>query len=324
MRISYNWLQDFLKTDKSIEELSLILTDIGLEVEGIEEVQGVPGGLEGLVIAEVLTCEPHPDADRLRVTTVADGSGETLHVVCGAPNVAQGQKVVFAGVGTTVYSLEGDPFKIKKAKIRGQLSEGMICAEDEIGLGKSHEGILVLPEDAQVGKLAKEYFNLKNDYIFEIGLTPNRADAASHLGVARDIAAFLRQDFEFPATADIPLEDAGNPVKVSVENEKDCMRYSSLTIKGVAVQNSPEWLIERLTNIGVHPINNIVDITNYVLHELGQPLHGFDADKIAGNQVIVKNLAEGTKFTTLDEVERSLGANDLMICDEEKALCIAG
>src|SRR5690606_38539208 len=198
-----------------------------------------------------------------------------------------------AGVGTTVHPLDGDPFKIKKAKIRGQLSEGMICAEDEIGLGKSHDGILVLPEDAEVGRLAKDYFNLNNDYVFEIGLTPNRSDAASHLGVARDIAAFLRQELTLPEVADVPLHETGNPVKVTVENSRDCLRYSSLTIKGVEVKKSPDWLIERLINIGVRPINNIVDITNYVLHELGQPLHGFDADKLAGNHVIVKNLAEG-------------------------------
>jgi len=324
MIISYNWLKDFLKTDKSAEELSLILTDIGLEVESVEEVQSIPGGLEGLVIAEVLTCEQHPNADRLRVTTVNNGGEEILQVVCGAPNVAKGQKVILAGVGTTVYPLEGEAFKIKKSKIRGELSEGMICAEDEIGLGKSHEGILVLPEDAEVGRAAKDYFNLQNDYIFEIGLTPNRSDAASHLGVARDVAAFLRSELSLPQVETIPTDDKDNPIQVSIENESDCPRYSSLTINGISVKDSPKWLKERLSSIGVRPINNIVDITNYVLHDLGQPLHAFDADKITGNKIIVKNLPEGTKFQTLDSVERKLGAKDLMICDEEKPLCIAG
>jgi len=324
MKISYNWLKDFLKLDKSPEELSIILTNIGLEVEDIEEVQGVPGGLEGLVIAEVLSCEQHPNADRLRVTTVNNGNGDSLQVVCGAPNVAKGQKVILAGVGTTVFPLEGEPFKIKKSKIRGELSEGMICAEDEIGLGKSHDGILVLPEDAEVGKAAKDYFNLQNDSVFEIGLTPNRSDAASHLGVARDVAAFLHKELLLPEVSDVPIDDRDNPINVTIENKDDCPRYSSLTIEGVTVKDSPEWLKERLLNIGVRPINNIVDITNYVLHELGQPLHAFDADKIEGERIIVKNLAEGAGFTTLDEVERKLSSKDLMICDTEKGLCIAG
>ena len=324
MKISYNWLKDFLKLDKSPEELSIILTNIGLEVEDIEEVQGVPGGLEGLVIAEVLSCEQHPNADRLRVTTVDIGNSDPLQVVCGAPNVAKGQKVILAGVGTTVFPLEGEPFKIKKSKIRGELSEGMICAEDEIGLGKSHDGILVLPEDAKVGKAAKDYFNLQNDSVFEIGLTPNRSDAASHLGVARDIAAFLRKDLQLPEVATIPIDNKKNEIRVSIDDVNDCPRYSSITIEGVSVKESPEWLKERLLNIGVRPINNIVDITNYVLHELGQPLHAFDADKIVGKHILVKNLPGGAKFTTLDGVERELSSKDIMICDEEKALCIAG
>ena len=322
MKISYNWLKDFLKTDKTPEELSTILTDIGLEVESLEYTESIPGGLAGLVIAEVLSCEPHPDADRLRVTTVNKGDDEILQVVCGAPNVAQGQRVVLAGVGTTVYPIEGEPFKIKKSKIRGQVSEGMICAEDEIGLGQSHAGIMVLPADAPIGKAASEYFDLDNDAVFEIGLTPNRADAASHLGVARDIAAFLKTSIEMPQVAEV-AEGAG-PIAVRVDDATLCPRYSSLTIEGVQVAESPKWLRERLLSIGVRPINNVVDITNYVLHELGQPLHAFDAAKIAGKQVIVKTMPEGTAFITLDDVERKLSGKDLMICDTENALCIAG
>lgn len=322
MKISYNWLKDFLKTDKTPEELSTILTDIGLEVESLEYTESIPGGLAGLVIAEVLSCEPHPDADRLRVTTVNKGDDEILQVVCGAPNVAQGQRVVLAGVGTTVYPIEGEPFKIKKSKIRGQVSEGMICAEDEIGLGQSHAGIMVLPTDAPIGKAASEYFDLDNDAVFEIGLTPNRADAASHLGVARDIAAFLKTSIEMPQVAEV-AEGAG-PIEVRVDDATLCPRYSSLTIEGIQVAESPKWLRERLLSIGVRPINNVVDITNYVLHELGQPLHAFDAAKIAGKQVIVKTMTEGTAFITLDDVERKLSGKDLMICDTENALCIAG
>lgn len=322
MKISYNWLKDFLKTDKTPEELSTILTDIGLEVESLEYTESIPGGLAGLVIAEVLSCEPHPDADRLRVTTVNKGDDEILQVVCGAPNVAQGQRVVLAGVGTTVYPIEGEPFKIKKSKIRGQVSEGMICAEDEIGLGQSHAGIMVLPADAPIGKAASEYFDLDNDAVFEIGLTPNRADAASHLGVARDIGAFLKTSIEMPKVAEV-AEGAG-PIEVRVDDATLCPRYSSLTIEGIQVAESPKWLRERLLSIGVRPINNVVDITNYVLHELGQPLHAFDAAKIAGKQVIVKTMTEGTAFITLDDVERKLSGKDLMICDTENALCIAG
>lgn len=321
MRISYNWLKDFLKFDQSPEELSEILTNIGLEVESLDAVQSVPGGLEGLVVAEVLTCERHPNADKLNLTTVNNGS-EVLNVVCGAPNVAKGQKVILAGVGTTVYPVEGEPFKIKKAKIRGEASEGMICAEDEIGLGQSHAGIMVLPDDAVVGTPAKDYFGLQDDYVFEIGLTPNRADAASHIGVARDIAAYLRRDFSLPEVAE--LGEGAVDIKVTVENNEDCPRYSSTTIEGITVAESPQWLKDRLASIGVRSINNIVDITNYVLHELGQPLHAFDADKIADKHVIVKTLPQDTKFITLDEVERKLTDKDLMICDEEKPLCIAG
>ncbi|WP_134090620.1 phenylalanine--tRNA ligase subunit beta [Olivibacter sp. XZL3] len=323
MKISYSWLKQFISTDKNPNELSQILTDIGLEVEGIEEIQSVPGGLEGLVIGEVKTCEQHPNADRLRVTTVDVGSVDLLQIVCGAPNVAGGQKVVVATVGTTVYPLKGAPFKINKSKIRGEVSEGMICAEDEIGLGTSHEGIMVLPAEAPIGASAKDFFQIKEDYCLEIGLTPNRADAASHLGVARDLAAYLRQEILIPNVGSF-VEGAGQLVSVTVDNKDACKRYSSLSISGVKVAASPEWLQEKLKAIGVRPINNIVDVTNYVLHELGQPLHAFDADTIKGNHIIVRNAQEGEPFVTLDEVERKLSAQDLMICDEEKPLCIAG
>lgn len=323
MKISYNWLKQFISTDKNPNELSQILTDIGLEVEGVEEIQGIPGGLTGLVIGEVKTCQQHPNADRLRITTVDVGEASLLHIVCGAPNVAAGQKVVVATVGTTVYPLEGEPFKINKSKIRGEVSEGMICAEDEIGLGKSHEGIMVLPADAPVGSLAKDFFGVKDDYCFEIGLTPNRADAASHLGVARDVAAVLRQEVKLPDISSFKA-GSGRLMPVTVNNTNACKRYSSLSISGVKVADSPEWLQEKLRAIGLRPINNIVDVTNYVLHELGQPLHAFDADKVAGSHIIVRNAKEGEAFVTLDEVERKLSAEDLMICDEEKPLCIAG
>lgn len=323
MKISYNWLKQFISTDKNPNELSQILTDIGLEVEGVEEIQGIPGGLTGLVIGEVKTCQQHPNADRLRITTVDVGEASLLHIVCGAPNVAAGQKVVVATVGTTVYPLEGEPFKINKSKIRGEVSEGMICAEDEIGLGKSHEGIMVLPADAPVGSLAKDFFGVKDDYCFEIGLTPNRADAASHLGVARDVAAVLRQEVKLPDISSFKA-GSGRLMPVTVDNTNACKRYSSLSISGVKVADSPEWLQEKLRAIGLRPINNIVDVTNYVLHELGQPLHAFDADKVAGSHIIVRNAKEGEAFVTLDEVERKLSSEDLMICDEEKPLCIAG
>lgn len=324
MKISYNWLKNFIDTKKTPEELSLILTDIGLEVESLTKVQSIPGGLEGLVIGHVLSCEQHPNADRLRVTTVDVGrGGEPLSVVCGAPNVAKGQKVIVATVGTMVHPLEGEPFEIKKSKIRGEVSEGMICAEDEIGLGKSHDGIMVLPEDSEVGKSAKDYFDIQDDFVYLIGLTPNRADAASHLGVARDIAAYLRGDYKLPEVYDAQ-SGLASEIKVTVEEPTLCPRYTSLTIKGVEVKESPDWLKEKLVAIGLRPINNIVDITNFVLHELGQPLHAFDADKIAGKHIIVKKAQADSTFRTLDEVERKLNGEDLMICDEEKPLVIAG
>lgn len=324
MKISYNWLKQFIQTDKTPQELSLILTDIGLEVESLETVQPVAGGLEGLVIGHVLKCVPHPNADRLRVTTVDIGGPETLQIVCGAPNVAQGQKVVVATVGTTVYPNEGEPFKINKSKIRGEASEGMICAEDEIGLGVSHDGIMVLPDHTIPGKTAKAHFNLEDDYLFEIGLTPNRADAASHLGVARDLAAYFRTAIRMPDISNFKTETESLPIDVTVEDTAACPRYSSVTISGITVKASPDWLQDKLKVIGIRPINNIVDITNYVLHDLGVPLHAFDADQIKGGRVVVKKCAEGTPFVTLDGVERKLSSEDLMICNAEEPMCIAG
>ncbi|RWU08461.1 phenylalanine--tRNA ligase subunit beta [Pedobacter chitinilyticus] len=324
MKISYSWLKQLIKTDKTPQEISLILTNIGLEVESLEKVQTIPGGLEGLVIGYVEERIQHPNADRLSVTKVNVGGPELLQIVCGAPNVAAGQKVVVATVGTTVHPNEGEPFKINKSKIRGEVSEGMICAEDEIGLGGSHAGIMVLAEDAPVGLEAKKYFNVDDDYLFEIGLTPNRADAASHLGVARDLAAYLRTAYELPNVEAFAVENENLIVDVKVEATDACPRYSSVSISGVTVKPSPDWLKDKLKVIGLRPINNIVDATNYVLHELGQPLHAFDADQIAGKKIIVKKCEEGTPFTTLDHVERKLSAEDLMICDAEKPLCIAG
>ncbi|MFB2120686.1 phenylalanine--tRNA ligase subunit beta [Parapedobacter sp. 2B3] len=323
MNISYTWLKDFIQTDRTPTELSAILTDIGLEVESLGVVQRIPGGLEGLLIGEVKTCGQHPNADRLKVTTVDIGADELLPIVCGAPNVAAGQRVVVAPVGTTVYPTSGEPFKINKSKIRGEVSEGMICAEDEIGLGTGHDGIMVLDEGAPVGMPAKTYFGLQDDHVFEIGLTPNRADAASHLGVARDVAAFMRCGYRMPDVS--AFAPAGSqPLPVAVEDTAACPRYTSVTINGVHVKESPQWLQDRLKAIGVRPINNVVDVTNYVLHELGQPLHAFDADQLAGNQVIVRQAKPDEPFVTLDGIARKLHAEDLVICDAEKPLCIAG
>jgi len=324
MKISYNWLKEFIDTDKTAEEISTILTGTGLEVESLEKVQAVPGGLEGLVVGYVKECVQHPNADRLRVTKVDVGSGEDLQIVCGAANVAAGQKVVVATVGTTVYPTVGEPFKINKSKIRGEVSEGMICAEDEIGLGTDHAGIMELDADAVVGTPAKEYFKLNDDYLYEIGLTPNRADAASHLGTARDIAAFLKIGVNRPDVSAFKVDNTSLTMNVVVENEAASPRYSGVAISGVEVKESPKWLKERLAVIGVRSINNIVDATNYVLHDLGQPLHAFDADAITGNTVLVKNYAEGTLFKTLDDVERKLSADDLMIGNADAPMCIAG
>jgi phenylalanyl-tRNA synthetase beta chain len=324
MNISYSWLKQFIQTDKTPQELSLILTDVGLEVENLEKVQPIVGGLEGLVIGKVLTCVQHPNADRLRVTTVDVGAADVIQIVCGAPNVAAGQKVVVATVGTTVHPNEGEPFKINKSKIRGEVSEGMICAEDEIGLGGSHAGIMVLPEDTPVGLAAKAHFKMEDDYLFEIGLTPNRADAASHLGVARDLAAYFRTSVQMPDVHHFKIENESLVIDVEVKDQIACPRYSSVTLSGVTVKTSPDWLQDKLKVIGIRPINNIVDVTNYVLHELGQPLHAFDADQINGNKVIVQKVAEGAPFITLDGVERKLSSEDLMICDAEKPMTIAG
>ncbi|MFB0498142.1 phenylalanyl-tRNA synthetase beta chain [Mucilaginibacter sp. OAE612] len=324
MKISYNWLKEFIDTDKTPQEISIILTGTGLEVESLEKVQAVPGGLEGLVIGYVKECVDHANSDHLHVTKVDVGGAEDLQIVCGAANVAAGQKVVVAVVGTTVYPTGGEPFAIKKSKIRGEESHGMICAEDEIGLGTSHAGIMLLPDDAPVGTPAKEYFKLNDDYMYEIGLTPNRADAASHLGTARDIAAFLKIGINKPDVSAFKVDNTSRTIKVVVENEQASPRYSGLTISGVEVKESPQWLKERLAVIGIRAINNIVDVTNYVLHELGQPLHAFDADEITGGKVLVKNYAEGTIFKTLDDVDRKLSADDLMIGNAEEPMCIAG
>ncbi|MBV8389226.1 MAG: phenylalanine--tRNA ligase subunit beta [Mucilaginibacter sp.] len=324
MKISYNWLKQFIDTDKTPEQLSQILTGIGLEVESLEKVQAIPGGLEGLLIGYVKDTRQHPNADRLKITQVDAGTGAELQIVCGASNVAAGQKVVVATVGTTVYPIKGEPFKINKSKIRGEESEGMICAEDEIGLGESHDGIMVLDADAPIGDLAKDYFKITDDYLYEIGLTPNRADAASHLGTARDIAAFIKTHINKPDLLAFKVDSNSRPIEVVVENTIACPRYSSLTISGVEVKDSPKWLKEKLSVIGVRSINNIVDITNYVLHGLGQPLHAFDADAIKGDKVIVGTCAEGTIFKTLDEVDRKLSADDLMINNAEAPMCIAG
>jgi phenylalanyl-tRNA synthetase beta chain len=324
MKISYNWLKEFIDTDKTPQEISIILTGTGLEVESLEKVQPIPGGLEGLVIGVVKECVQHPNADRLRITKVDVGGPEDLQIVCGAANVAAGQKVVVATVGTTVYPTAGEPFKINKSKIRGEVSEGMICAEDEIGLGTDHAGIMVLDADATVGTLAKNYFKLHDDFMYEIGLTPNRADATSHLGTARDIAAFLKIGIKKPDVSEFKVDNTSRTIEVVVENEQASPRYSGLTISGVEVKESPKWLKERLAVIGIRSINNIVDVTNYVLHELGQPLHAFDADEIKGDKVLVKNYAEGTVFKTLDDVDRKLSENDLMIGNAEEPMCIAG
>jgi len=324
MKISYNWLKEFIDTDKTPQEISIILTGTGLEVESLEKVQPIPGGLEGLVIGFVKECVQHPNADRLRITKVDVGGPEDLQIVCGAANVAAGQKVVVATVGTMVYPTAGEPFKINKSKIRGEVSEGMICAEDEIGLGLDHAGIMELDADAVVGSLAKDYFKLNDDYMYEIGLTPNRADAASHLGTARDVAAFLKMGIIKPDVSAFKVANTSRTVEVIVENEQASPRYSGLTISGIEVKESPQWLKERLAVIGIRSINNIVDVTNYVLHELGQPLHAFDADEIKGNRVLVKNYPEGTVFKTLDDVDRKLSANDLMIGNAEEPMCIAG
>jgi phenylalanyl-tRNA synthetase beta chain len=327
MKISYKWLKDYLDFDLSPIEVSHILTDTGLEVEGLEEVESVKGGLKGVVIGKVLTCKPHENSDHLSVTTVDLGDGQPVQIVCGAPNVAEGQTVPVATVGATLYNGD-EEFQIKKTKIRGEESSGMICAEDELGLGTSHDGIMVLEDGVKVGTPASEYFNVESDYVFEIGLTPNRIDGASHIGTARDLAAFLNMSttikYKKPSVEDFKIDKAINPVKLTIEDTDGCYRYSATVIEGVKVKESPDWLKNRLKAIGQSPINNVVDVTNFVLHEVGQPLHAFDADQIEGNHVIVKSLPNGTKFTTLDEVERELTDRDMMICNEKEGMCIAG
>ena len=329
MKISYNWIKDYLKIDLNPHKVAEILTSIGLEIEGAEEWESVKGGLTGVVIGEVLTCKKHPDADKLSITTVNIGSGEPLHIVCGAPNVAAGQKVPVATAGTIVSKGE-DKFEIKKSRIRGELSEGMICAEDELGLGTGHEGIMVLSPDAIVGTPVSQYFKIEKDFVFEIGLTPNRIDSGSHFGVARDLAAYLSINHNVNSIAKKPSIENFKPdgtadtFEILVENTVDCPRYSGINISGVIIGESPEWLKNRLKAIGQNPINNVVDITNYVQHEIGQPLHAFDADKISGKKVIIRNLAEKSKFITLDETERELSLRDLMICNAKEGMCIAG
>ena len=329
MKISYNWLKQFIKIDWDAEKTGELLTDLGLEIEGITPYESVKGGLKGIVVGEVLTCKQHPNADRLKITTVDIGEGDPVQIVCGAPNVAAGQKVPVATIGTTLYTTEGEAWKIKKGKIRGEESHGMICAEDELGLGESHDGIMVLDESLKVGTAASDVFEIENDDVFEIGLTPNRADAMSHFGVARDLKAGLLQkevplELITPSVMAYHVDARSLKIDVDVIDKEKCPRYCGVTISGVKVAPSPSWLQHRLKSIGLSPINNIVDITNYVLHELGQPLHAFDANKVSGNKVEVKTCKAGTKFTTLDEVVRELHEDDLMICDGEKPMCIAG
>ena len=329
MKISYNWLKQFIKVDWNAEKTGNLLTDLGLEIEGIESFESLTGGLKGIVVGHVLECNQHPNADRLKVTSVAIGNGEVLQIVCGAPNIAKGQKVPVATIGTTLYDEDGNPWKIKKGKIRGEESHGMICSEVELGLGNSHDGIMVLDKDVVAGTLGSDIFEIENDQVFEIGLTPNRADAMSHLGVARDLkAGLLRNEILLelitPSNSSFRVENRTHKIDVQVKDNNLVPRYCGLTISGIKVKDSPQWIQNRLKSIGLAPINNIVDATNYVLHELGQPLHAFDSGKISGDKIIVKTVAKGTKFITLDGVERELHKDDLMICDAEKPMCIAG
>lgn len=327
MKISLNWLKEYLKIDLDVEEICQILTSIGLEVAGYEQIESIKGGLKGLVIGEVKTCEAHPDSDHLHITTVDLGDGRLTPIVCGAPNVAAGQKVVVATTGTVLY--DGDKeFVIKKSKIRGQESEGMICAEDEIGIGHDHKGIIVLPQSAETGMPAAEYYGITSDYAIEIDITPNRVDGASHLGVARDLAAYLKQsrdiDYSLPSVEAFAPDSNTAGLTIEVLRPEACPRYAGVCIEGVEVKESPEWLRTRLKAIGLNPINNIVDITNFILFELGQPLHSFDKDKVKGNKVVIRSFPTGTPFVTLDGIERKLDENDLMVCNTEEPMCIAG
>lgn len=330
MTISYNWLHEYLPEKIEPKKLSRILTSIGLEVECMEEYEAIPGGLQGLVIGKIIVCEKHPNADKLKLTQVDIGTAEPLQIVCGAHNVAIGQKVVVATAGTTIYPLSGEPLTIQKTKIRGIESQGMICAEDEIGLGENHDGIIILPEETKTGDAVAAYFQPYEDLMYEIGLTPNRMDAMSHMGVAKDICAYLSHHnkketvLQSPFKNNFKADHQTTPVTVTIENTHACRRYTGVLIEDVSITESPGWLKQKLKSIGVRPINNIVDITNFILHETGQPLHAFDADSIKGNTVIVKNLPDGTLFTTLDEKERKLSAEDLMICNSDEPMCIGG
>ncbi|MCR5425102.1 MAG: phenylalanine--tRNA ligase subunit beta [Bacteroidales bacterium] len=335
MKISYKWLKEYVDTTLTPHELDDLLTFSGLEIEGVEKVETIKGGLEHVVIAQVKTCVPHPDSDHLHITTVDVGGFEQqeprlLDIVCGAPNVAAGQKVVCATIGTQIWTSDTEYFEIKKSKIRGAVSEGMLCAADELQLGSDHDGIMVLPDDAPVGMPAKQYFNVEEDYTLEVAITANRSDATSHIGVARDVVAVLNTrnhagvHIKWPEAPVAKPTAQGTPIRVSVENAELCPRYTGLTIRGVKVAESPDWLKNKLRTVGIRPINNIVDVTNFVLMEVGQPLHAFDADKIDGGEVIVKTVAEGTKFVTLDGVERTLSDKDLMICSQQEPMCIAG
>ena len=329
MKISYNWLKQFIKIDWTAEKTSELLTDLGLEVEGLVAFQSIKGGLQGIVVGQVLTCEQHPNADRLKITTITIGTDTPLAIVCGAPNVATGQKVAVATIGTTLYTTEGEAWTIKKGKIRGEESHGMLCAEDELGLGASHDGIMVLDDSLEIGTALASHYEIEDDLVFEIGLTPNRADAMSHFGTARDLMAGLSQyginaKLISPSVTAFHVDNRSLKIDVVIEDKLKSPRYCGLTISNVSVKESPLWLQNRLKAIGLSPINNIVDATNYVLHDLGQPLHAFDADRISGKKIIVQTLDAGTKFTTLDGIERTLHEDDLMICDTEKPLCIAG
>ena len=338
MKISYNWLRDYLPTIDTLDiitgnpqKIAAVLTSVGLEVEGLEKSEEIKNNLEGLIIGEVISCTKHPDADKLKIANVDNGNGHTLQIVCGAPNVAAGQKVIIAQIGSTLYPTTGEPFTIKKAKIRGVESNGMLCAEDEIGLGYGHEGILVLPQEAKPGTPAKEFYGLYEDWIFEIGLTPNRMDAMSHLGVAKDVCAYISHHYKKQIKVVEPFKNSfkednnSAPVAVDIINPADCERYAGVSISGITIADSPAWLQNKLKSIGLRPVNNIVDITNFVLHETGQPLHAFDLDKINQEKIIVQTLPEGTLFTTLDEKERKLSSADIMICDGNgEPMCIAG
>ncbi len=329
MKISYNWLKQFIKIDWSAEKTSELLTDLGLEVEGLETFQSIKGGLKGIKVGHVLTCEQHPNADRLKITTIDIGDKLPLNIVCGAPNVDKGQKVAVATIGTTLYTAEGEAWTIKKGKIRGEESHGMLCAEDELGLGKSHDGIMILDSSLEIGASLADHYNVEEDLVFEIGLTPNRADAMSHYGTARDLMAGMSQHgintkLISPSVSGFHIDNRGLKIDININHKIKAPRYCGLTISNIVVKESPIWLQNRLKSIGLSPINNIVDATNYVLHDLGQPLHAFDAEKISGKKINVQTVKTGTKFVTLDGVERILHEEDLMICDADKPLCIAG